>query len=316
MNSSTTGNDRIHMEARVAGPLFMLAAALLFTLLNLQIKLLGPVFSAWDIGFYRFAGGIAVLVAIFGRRRNPFRGHNTRLLVIRGCTGSIAFICMVTAIIRLPVSTALVIFYSFPAFSAVFSYVIYGERVGRGEIACIVGVLAGVGVLFDFQPGGDPFGQAMALLGGAFAGLTVTLIRTLREQNGPVIIYLYLCTMGFCVTAPMFALQPTLPATAAQGALILGIVLTSVSAQLLMNQGFFYCRGWEGGVFMSSEVVFTAVVGIALLGDPATWRFWTGGTMVLASVVALNRLQASAVSVAGAEDGTRPNGPLTQGRRP
>lgn len=297
MNTSPNGTGRVHMDAAVAGPLFMLAAALLYTLLTLQVKLIGPAYSAWDIGFYRFAGGIIVLVAVFGRHRNPFRGHNTRLLLIRGGTGSIAFICMVTAIQRLPISTALVIFYSFPAFSAVFSYFIYGERVGKLEIACIVGVLVGVGVLFDFQPGGEPFGQAMALLGGAFAGLTVTLIRTLREQNGPVIIYLYLCSMGVCVTAPMFALQPTWPSTPTEWAMIPGIVFTSVTAQLLMNQGFFYCRGWEGGVFMSSEVVFTAIVGIAFLGDPASWRFWAGGIAVLASVVALNRLKAVAVPV-------------------
>lgn len=297
MNTPPNGTGRVQMDAAVAGPLFMLAAALLYTLLTLQVKLIGPAFSAWDIGFYRFAGGILVLVAVFGRHRNPFRGHNTRLLLLRGGTGSIAFICMVTAIQRLPISTALVIFYSFPAFSAVFSYFIYGERVGKLEIVCIVGVLAGVGVLFDFQPGGEPFGQAMALLGGAFAGLTVTLIRTLREQNGPVIIYLYLCTMGFCVTAPMFALQPTWPSTPMEWAMIPGIVFTSVTAQLLMNQGFFYCRGWEGGVFMSSEVIFTAIVGIAFLGDPASWRFWAGGIAVLASVVALNRLKAMAVPV-------------------
>ena len=303
MTPVTTGSGRIQMDAGVAGPLFMLAAALLFTLLNLQIKLLGPAYSAWDIGFYRFAGGILAIVSIFGRRRNPFRGHNTRLLLIRGCTGSVAFICMVSAIIRLPVSTALVIFYSFPAFAAVFSYFIYGERVGRGELACIVGVMAGVAILFDFQPGGDLVGQALALLGGAFAGLTVTLIRTLREHNGPVIIYLYLCTMGFCVSAPMFALQPTLPSTPMEGALILGIVFSSLTAQLLMNQGFFYCRGWEGGVFMSSEVVFTAIMGIAFLGDPAAWRFWMGGITVLASVVALNRLKAVAVPVAKGSKG-------------
>jgi len=52
-----------------------------------------------------------------------------------------------------------------------------------------------------------------------------------------------------------------------------------------------YCRGWEGGVFMSSEVIFTAIVGIVLLGDPVSWRFWTGAALVLGAVVALNRLK-------------------------
>ena len=282
---------QVPLDATVAGPLFMLSAALLYTLLNIFIKLLGPQFRVWDIGFYRFCGGVLVLLAVFGRRRNPYRGCNIRLLVIRGCTGSAAFVCLVTAIRLLPVSTALVIFYSFPVFSAFFSFLIYGERIGRYGIACILGVLIGVGILFDFQLAGGLLGQAVALLGGIFAGLTVTLIRSLRENNGPVIIYLYFCTMGTLVTLPKFALHPVWPATPLESVMILGIIFSSVTAQLLMNQGFFYCRGWEGGVFMSSEVVFTAVVGIVFLGDPATWRFWAGGLMILASGIAMNRLR-------------------------
>jgi drug/metabolite transporter (DMT)-like permease len=132
----------------------------------------------------------------------------------------------------------------------------------------------------------------MALAGGMFAGLTVTLIRSLREKNGPVVIYLYFCTMGVLVTLPKFVQQPVVPATAVEWAMVLGIILISVTSQLLMNQGFFYCRGWEGGVFMSSEVVFTTIVGIVFLNDPVSWRFWLGGCLVLSSVVAMNRLMA------------------------
>jgi len=284
--------EKIRLDAAVAGPLFMLSAALLFTALNILVKQLGPQFNVWHIGFYRFFGGAVVLLALFGRHGHPYRGHNIRLLIIRGCTGSIAFISVISAIRLLPVSTALVIFYSFPAFSAIASYVIYGERVRALEIVCILLVMAGVAVLFDFRPGGDLFGQAIALVGGVFAGITVTLIRSLRAQNGPVIIYLYFCTMGALATLPMFALNPVFPATAVEWVMILGIVFSSVLAQLTMNQGFFYCRGWEGGVFMSSEVIFTAIVGIVFLGDPATARFWIGGGVILGSVVVLNRLKA------------------------
>jgi len=282
----------VQIDENVAGPLFMISAALLFTLLNLLIKLMGPEYDVWDIGFYRFLGGVLVLVALFGRHKNPFKGDNIRLLIIRGCTGSIAFISMVTAIRALPVSTAIVIFFSFPAFSAIFSFLIYGEKIKALEMACIATVLIGTGILFDFTITGSLFGQAMALIGGVFAGLTVTLIRTLRETNGPVVIYLYFCTMGAIVTAPLFILNPVLPTTAIEWSMIIAIVFTSLTAQLLMNQGFFYCTGWEGGVFMSSEVIFTAIVGITFLGDPATWRFWTGGLIIFGSVATLNRLKA------------------------
>jgi drug/metabolite transporter (DMT)-like permease len=122
MTYNGKARGQVPLDAAVAGPLFMLSAALLFTLLNIFIKLLGPQFRVWDIGFYRFCGGVLVLLAVFGRRRNPYRGYNIRLLVIRGCTGSAAFVCLVTAIRLLPVSTALVIFYSFPVFSAFFFF--------------------------------------------------------------------------------------------------------------------------------------------------------------------------------------------------
>ena len=293
--SPTNAPQQVKMDAAVAGPLLMLAAALLFTMLNLLIKQIGPDFTLWHIGFYRFLGGVVVLLLVFGRHGNPYRGHNTRLLIIRGFTGSAAFLSIVTAIRLLPVSTALVIFYAFPAFSAVFSYLIYGERLSKAEIACIAVVILGIGVLFDFRLGGGFFGQFMALSGAAFAGLTVTLIKTLREKNGPVIIYLYFCTMGMLVTLPQFAMAPLLPSTGMDWAMVLGIIFVSVAAQLLMNQGFFYCKGWEGGVFMSSEVIFTAIVGIAFLGDPASWRFWLGGLLIFGSAVALNRFKANSL---------------------
>jgi drug/metabolite transporter (DMT)-like permease len=285
--------QQVKLDAAIAGPLFMLAAALLFTMLNLLIKLIGPAYTIWHIGFYRFFGGVVVLLLVFGRHGNPYRGYNSRLLIIRGLTGSAAFLSIITAIRLLPVSTALVIFYAFPAFSAVFSFLIYGERLSKAQIGCIAIVIIGIGVLFDFRMEGNIFGQVMALSGSAFAGLTVTLIKTLREKNGPVIIYLYFCTMGMLVTLPQFAMAPMIPATTVDLAMVTGIVLISITGQLLMNQGFFYCQGWEGGVFMSSEVLFTALVGITFLGDPASWRFWTGGLLIFGSAVVLNRFKSN-----------------------
>jgi len=43
---------------------------------------------------------------------------------------------------------------------------------------------------------------------------------------------------------------------------------------------------------MSSEVIFTAAVGIVFLGDPTTIKFWTGGLLIMTSIAALNRLKA------------------------
>jgi len=283
----------MRFESSLAGPVFMLSAALLFTLANILIKLVRPEFTVWHIGFFRFFGGMLILLFVFGRKENPYRGNNVRLLIVRGCVGSITFISLITAIRLLPVSTAIVIFYAFPAFSAIFSFVIYKERIRVTGVLCIIGMVTGVAVLFDFHLGGGIFGQAMAVLGSVFAGLTVTLIRSLRQYNGPVIIYLYFCTMGSLVTLPGFISNPIFPENFLEGLMIMGIILSTVVAQLMMNHGFFYCKGWEGGVFMSTEAIFTALAGVVFLNDPATPQFWIGGLMVLGSGLMLNRLKAA-----------------------
>lgn len=283
----------IRLNETIVGPLFMLSAAILFTIMSLIVKQMDPRYTIWHIGFIRFVGGVVVLLTIFGRRHNLYKGHNIPLLIIRGCTGSIAFISSVTAIRMLPLSTSIVIFYSFPVFAAFFASILYRERIGLPQIICMTLVMAGVGILFDFKLAGGLFGQYMALMGGAFAGLTVTLIRSLRENNGPAAIYLYFCTMGTIVTAPLFIINPIVPATSVEWIMVVGIILTSLTAQLLMNQGFFYCRGWEGGVYMSTETIFTSIVGIVFLKDPVSWRFWAGGCLILGSGIALNWLKAN-----------------------
>lgn len=283
---------KIKWDTVVVGPLLMLLSALLFTGLNLMIKVMNLDYTVWHIGFYRFLGGGIVLLAITRPKTNPFRGNKTLHLIARGCVGSIAFISLISAIRILPVSTALIIFYSFPVFSAIASFILFKERIGKPGIECMIIVLIGVFVLLDSEISSHLFGQILALVGSVFAGLTVTLIRSLRKNNGPVIIYLYFCTTGAIVTFPMFALNPIFPSTVVEGVMIIGIVLSSIGAQLLMNQGFSYCKGWEGGVFMSSEMVFTAIVGIIFLGDPVSWRFWTGGAMIMGSIIVLSRLKA------------------------
>ncbi len=88
----------------------MLTAALLFAVLGLFIKILGPGYRIWDIAIYRFVGGVLILLVFFSRSANLFRPHNPKLMIIRGVLGSLTFLSLVIAIRRLPLSTAMVLF--------------------------------------------------------------------------------------------------------------------------------------------------------------------------------------------------------------
>lgn len=123
---------------------------------------------------------------------------------------------------------------------------IYKEKITFFQAGCMAILVIGVTVLFDFKLTGSGYGQIMAIVGAVFARLTVTLIRSLIKNNGPVIIYLYFCTMGMLLTLPIVLLTPIVPAFSFECAMIVGIVITSVTAQLLKNQGFSFCQGFEG----------------------------------------------------------------------
>lgn len=272
----------------VIGMMLMFCSALLFAGLSMLIKILGPNYRIWDIGIYRFAGGLILISLLFGRGRHFFRPDNPRLMVTRGITGSIAFICIVTAIRQIPVSTAIVFLYSFPAFAALFSALIYKDRISMTGVLCVGIALSGVAILFDFRFEGGLIGQAMGVMSGIFAGLTVTIIKKLRETNGSVIIYFYFCLLGTFITFVPFIKNPQLPRSGTEALIIVGIVLTSLFGQLLMNQGFSFVRSWEGGLFMTSELVLVAVMGVLLLGEDLTWRLWTGGLLILGSALAIS----------------------------
>ena len=110
-------------------------------------------------------------------------------------------------------------------------------------------------------------------------------------------IYLYFCLMGALVSLPGFLADPRLPGDIVETTMVAGIILASIAAQLLMNQGFKYCRSWEGGVYLTFEVLFTSIFAIWFLGDPLTWRFGLGGAIIFLSVTVLNRAKASGISL-------------------
>ena len=71
-----------------------------------------------------------------------------------------------------------------------------------------------------------------------------------------------------------------------------GIACTAVTGQLLMNQGFKYCKSWEGSMYLIAGVVFTAILGIVFPGELINWHFWAGGVLILLSVISLQLTSA------------------------
>jgi len=277
----------ITVSSSYVGPVMLLGSALMFAVMDGTVKLIDPHFRVWDIAFYRFLSNMIFCIAISGRHQNPFRGKNIPLLIIRGIVGCAAFLSIITAIRLIPISTAMALFFSFPAFTALFSPLLFGEKITMAELLWILIAIAGVAILFDFKMAGDMLGQVMGIVGAIFAGLTVTVVKKLRDDHGTVTIYMYFCLLGTVITFPTFITNPGMPSTGLDWVFILIIVTTSLFGQLLMTNGIRYCKSWESGILMMTELIFTSILGIVFLAESVDWHFWSGGLLIVFSVIML-----------------------------
>ena len=270
-----------------SGFLLMTFSAFFYALGDICIKFISPSIGSVPIAFFRFVLGGLILLPLLARGQESMRGSSTRYLLLRGFTGTLAFFCLVKSIAMIPLSNAMVLFYTFPLFAALFSFFILKESLARMEVMLIAVGLIGVFVLINPSSHSLGMGHVYGLLAGAFAGLTVVIIRRVRRTNGPLIIYFYFCVVGGAISFPLFIANFTLPSFELFALLIVLAVLLLI-AQLFMNQGFKFCKASEGSVILMSEVVFTGVAGVLLFHDSPGLSFFIGACLIVGSGVGLN----------------------------
>lgn len=269
------------------GYVLMALAALFYAMSDVLLKLLSA-FPAGEIGFFRFAIGGAILWPLMASKGVALRGRGTGLLLLRGAFGTVSFFLLQRSITLVPLSNAMVLFYTYPLFVVLFSFFLLGERLEAGKIVLIlVGVL---GIYVFVNPGAGPsfgLGYVFGLLGSVLGAVAMVMIRKARASNGALIIYFYFCLVGGLISIPMMFLRFRIPGP--QEALLLVVLaLLILAGQLLMNQGFWDCKAAEGALLLMSEVVFAGIAGILVFRDPVTPRFLAGASLIVGSGAGLN----------------------------
>jgi drug/metabolite transporter (DMT)-like permease len=270
-----------------SGFILMTLSAFFFAIADILIKYLSPTMGTIQIAFARFFLGVLMLVPVMGARGDSLKGSSIRVLLVRGLTGTLTFLCLLQSIALIPLSNAMVLFYTFPLFATIFSFVLLKEPLTRLEIGLTIAGTAGIYILINPSSHAFTMGHLFGLFAACFAGITVVLIRRLRKTNGPLVIYFYFCLVGGIITVPFFMARFSAPRLQESSLLVLLAVLYLV-AQIFMNQGFKYCKASEGSVVLMLELVFTGIAGVVIFNDSLSLNFWVGGCLIVGSGVGLN----------------------------
>jgi len=224
------------------------------------------------------------------------RPVNLRILWIRGVLGGVGSLLLFLAVTHTTLSNAVVLFYTYPVFSALITRVIYGTDVSMAVVgafaASFVGVYWIVQPSFDAVAAGDVYGLLAALTaGGAIVSLKVS-----RSTETVWTVFHYYNIAGMLVTAPFLFRHWTAPGLQSFPVL-LAVLVFSILGQLGTTYGYRFTTAVEGGVLSMFGAVVGSALGIGVLGESATPHFLAGAVLVLLAGIYL--------TVRGTEDVTR-----------
>jgi len=132
------------------GILFMLLAALGFSIMGGAAKALKGSFNAGQLVFWRNTVGILVLAVSFANRKPVNTGGNLPRLVFRGLMGTTALYTLLYCILHLPLGTAMSYSLTSALFIALFSFLLFREYEGRWVLLAVL--IGFTGMLLIYKP--------------------------------------------------------------------------------------------------------------------------------------------------------------------
>lgn len=297
-------------DLRYKGIIFMLLAALGFSIMGGAAKALKGSFGAGQLVFFRNAIGLAVLVP--GLFFNPpvQRGGKLLRLAFRGLMGTLALYTLLYCIQHLPLGTAMSYNLTSALFIAVFSYFLFNEYHGR-RVALAV-LLGFSGMLLIYKPVMHfPWYYHLAgLVSGITSAIAYLTVNRLTKYYDPRIIVFSFLLSGFLIplltmvlhyaagirSDGVFIIDFRMP-QGREWFFVLTMGLAALFGQYFVTRAYGADRAGIVSVFGYANIIYSVLIGL-LLGDPfPDWVSWAGILCIVASglIIALVKRKQSGV---------------------
>lgn len=267
-------------------------AVFFYSAMSCLAKLASAHLSVWQIGVGRFALGLVLVPIVVRALGLGLWGRQRHLLTLRGLCGAGAFLLMVAAFQRIPLSLTMILFYLYPAFTALLSPWVAGEPTPKKDWPFISSAFIGTTlILWPSESAGSlDLGHLLALIASFLCALTLLLVRRLGRENNIYTLFFYLCLTGTVASVGplLFQESPILPELAASWIALAAVAVVSVGAQLSINKALVSIPATKVSVMMMAEVPATASFGLIYLGEPFDWRLILGALIIIGSGLYLN----------------------------
>ena len=263
---------------------FLVSALVLFSVMDVLIKLLSADYDTFQIVFFRSTVAllpISILVARSGGAR-AIRTTRPGGHILRSLIGTGALLCFFYSYKFMPLADVYAIHFAGPLFLTALSGPMLGEPVGwRRWSAVAVGF---VGVVVMIQPGTGVFSAValIPLLGAVFYAFAMIFVRKLSrtETNAAIIFYFTLTGIG----VGFIGMLPDWKTPDATGfALLASVGILGGCAQILMTQAFRSAPAATLAPFEYTAMIWAVLFGYLVFADFPTPPIIIGALIVAAS---------------------------------
>ena len=284
------------LSPTVQGMLWMVATGVLFTVLNATMKKLAHELDPWLVGFLRYVLGAMVMLAPalrFGVRE--LWPKAPKLQVVRGLFHAGGMLLWFAALPMVSITDLTAIGFSVPIFICLGAVLFLGERMtGARWIAVLVGFS---GVLLVVNPfdgagfSGISTGMLLMLASApVFAGsFLVAKVLTRHERSDIMVLWQHLLVTLLLLP---FALAAWAMPAPGEWALLLLCGFLGAGGHYCMTRSFRVADISAVQSMKFLELVWAALLGLAMFGTtPGGWTL-AGGVVILASTLWLARRES------------------------
>ena len=281
------------------GLIWILASSAGFSFIPTIVKLIytHSTFEPLDLALWRFLLAVPlmwllILIRDYGRTKVDSGSVSIRSSLLMGVLFAIAALAAFVALQRLPGSTYIVLFFTYPAMVVLLSFIM-GEKTGLRALLAMVMALIGVALTvpdFATADAGDLIGIGLALFNALIVAVYYMLAR--RALVGVEDVSRASATIMFGTLLILLLMVPLRGLQLPQNTeTVFGLVavasLGTVLPVFAINLAIQRIGPARASLASTVEPVMAMIVAMALLGEVIVGLQWLGAALIVGSVIIL-----------------------------
>ncbi|MBD78981.1 MAG: EamA family transporter [Crocinitomicaceae bacterium] len=260
----------------------MLISVTGFAFMQLCVKFLKHL-PTTELVLFRSLVSVVLSGAMIWREGIPPFGNNKLVLFFRGFFGTIALTLYFYTLQNLPISTAAILQYLSPIFTALFAIWLLKEPMKPIRWVYFLISIIGVLLVKKFNPDLSYLYLGAGLLSAVFAGLAYNCIRILRKTDKPVVIVLYFPLVAIPIMLVLSYSNWVWPMGIDWLTIILMGIFTQIG-QLFMTKALHIEKANVVTPLKYTGIFYALAFDFFIFGVRYEWMTFAGIAMVLAGV--------------------------------